>query len=285
MALMIGSMRTNVITDATRLLRRRFVLCCHALLLLVSSSPASGELKGLSDMTRVPAGTFIMGSNNGPKDERPQHKVSLAEFFIDRNQVTNTEFARFLNANGTRAPDGQRWYDTDDNDARIHRQERNWRPDPGHENNPVMEVSWYGAVAYCKGLGKRLPTEAEWEKAARGTDARKFPWGNEAPNRTRAHFGAGWNDLKPVGGLPAGASPYGTLDMARNGWEWVSSAYRPYPYDASDGREDLTIPHVRGTRGGGHDSNAAEMATTHCGRNVSRNPRSGHHNIGFRCVR
>lgn len=268
--------------SATRL--HRFVLCCHALLLLVSSSPAA-EPRDLSDMVHVPAGPFIMGSNDGPEDERPQHTVSLAEFFIDRNQVTNAEFTRFLNAKGTRASGGQRWYDTDDSDARIHQHEGKWRPDPGHENHPVMEVSWYGAVAYCERLGKRLPTEAEWEKAARGTDARKFPWGNEAPDRTRAHFGAGWNDLKPVGGFPAGASPYGALDMAGNGWEWVSSAYQPYPYDASDGREDLNVLRVRGTRGGGHDTPPAELTTTHRGRNVSRNPRSGHHNIGFRCAR
>ena len=278
-------MRTNFLMDATRLLPHRFVLCCYALLVLANSSPAAEEPEGLSDMTRVPAGTFIMGSNNGPEDERPQHKVSLAEFFIDRNQLTNTEFARFLNIKGTRARDGQRWYDTDDGDARIHRHGGNWRPDPGHENNPVMEVSWYGAVAYCRWLSKRLPTEAEWEKAARGTDARKFPWGNEVPDRTRAHFGAGWNDLIPVGGLPAGASPFGALDMAGNGWEWVSSAYRTYPYDSSDGREDLDTLHVRGTRGGGHDSPASEMTTTERGQNVSRNPRSGHHNVGFRCAR
>ena len=268
-----------------RLLLHRIVLCCYALLVLANSTPAAEEPEGLSDMTRVPAGTFIMGSSNGPEDERPQHNVKLAEFFIDRNQVANAEYARFLNIKGTRARDGQRWYDTDDGDARIHRHGGNWRPDPGHENNPVMEVSWYGAVAYCRWLGKRLPTEAEWEKAARGTDARKFPWGNEAPDRMRAHFGAGWNELQPVGVLPAGASPFGALDMAGNGWEWVSSAYRTYPYDSSDGREDLDTLHVRGTRGGGHDSPASEMTTTERGRNVSRNPRSGHHNIGFRCAR
>ena len=86
-------------------------------------------------------------------------------------------------------------------------------------------------------------------------------------------------------GFPAGASPYGVQDMAGNAWEWVSSAYRPYPYDPHDGREDLAAGPVRGTRGGGHDSPADEITTTQRGRNLSRNPASGHHNIGFRCAK
>ena len=158
-------------------------------------------------------------------------------------------------------------------------------PTPGHENRPVVEASWFGALAYCARLGKRLPTEAEWEKAARGADARKYPWGDELPDGTRAHFNAGWNDFRDVGIFSQGASPYGVLDMAGNGWEWVSSAYLPYPYSAADGREDLTREQVRGTRGGGQDSRAEELTTTHRGRQVSRNFRSGHHNIGFRCAR
>lgn len=236
-------------------------------------------------MVRIPAGSFWMGDDNGFADEKPRHQVNVAEFFIDRTKVTNAQFARFMNANGTQAADGQRWYDVDDNDARIHRRNKQWTAHPGHENHPVVETSWHGALAYCRWLGKRLPTEAEWEKAARGTDGRKFPWGNEAPDKSRAHFAGGWNELKPVGSFPQGASPYGVLDMAGNGWEWVSSAYLPYPYDARDGREDLTRDAVRGTRGGGHDSRPEELSTTQRGRHVSRNPRGGHHNISFRCAR
>lgn len=246
---------------------------------------AAADSTNVSEMVRVPGGTFRMGNHNGPEDERPQHQVDVAEFFIDRIPVTNAQFARFLNAKGTQAAGGQRWYDIDDNDARIHRRDDQWAADAGSENHPVVEASWYGALAYCAWLGKRLPTEAEWEKAARGTDGRKYPWGNEPPDRSRAHFGAGWNELRPVGSLPKGASPYGVLDLAGNGWEWVSSAYRPYPYSPNDRREDPTRLQVRVTRGGGHDSSPEELTTTQRGRQVSRNPRGGHHNIGFRCAR
>jgi formylglycine-generating enzyme required for sulfatase activity len=237
------------------------------------------------DMLRIPAGPFLMGSDDGPADERPQHRISLPEFSIDRLPVTNAQFARFLESKGVGAATGDRWYDIDDNDARIHRRDGKWQADSGFENHPVVEVSWFGAAAYCGWAGKRLPTEAEWEKSARGIDGRKFPWGNEPPDRTRGHFTGGWNDLRPVGSFPKGASPYGVLDLAGNGWEWVSSAYLAYPYNASDGREDSKRPQVRVTRGGGHDSPAEELTTTHRGGHVSRNFRSGHHNIGFRCAR
>ena len=246
---------------------------------------AASDAKIQADMVLIPAGPFTMGGNTGPEDERPQHRVNLGEYLIDRNKVNNAQFAGFINARGIHSADGQRWYDGDDNDARIHRRNGRWTADPGHENDPVVEVSWHGARAYCEWLGKRLPTEAEWEKAARGTDGRKFPWGNEPPDKSRAHFGAGWNELKPVGSFPKGASPFALFDMAGNGWEWVSSAYLPYPYDPKDGREDLHRDAVRGTRGGGHDSRPDELTATHRGRHVSRNPRGGHHNISFRCAR
>jgi len=238
-----------------------------------------------SEMAAIPAGAFPMGSNDGPDDERPAHQVSVAAFEIERLPVTNARFAEFLNAVGTHNRNGEKLFDDDDPDARIHQQGGRWVNDKGFENHPLVEASWAGARDYCAWRGKRLPTEAEWEKAARGSDGRKYPWGNTPPDRTRGQYAMRFNDTAPADAFPAGASPYGVLDMAGNAWEWVSSAYRPYPYNAGDGREDLKAGPVRATRGGGHDSPAEEITTTQRGRNLSRNPRSGHHNIGFRCAK
>jgi formylglycine-generating enzyme required for sulfatase activity len=245
---------------------------------------ASKSAKVLDDeMVNIPAGPFTMGSDVGPVDERPAHRVDLPAFRIDRFPVTNAQFAEFLNAVGTRNSKGEQLFDDKDPDARIHRVDGKWIADRGFERHPVVEVSWPGARDYCAWRGRRLPSESEWEKAARGEDGRRYPWGNEAPNKARARYAAGWNETAPVDAHRRGASPYGVLDMAGNTWEWVSSAYRAYPYRA-DGREDLNADVVRATRGGGHDSPALEITTTQRGRTLSRAPRIGHHNIGFRCA-
>ena len=252
---------------------------------MICATSARSAQPAADEMVSIPAGSFTMGSDNGPDDERPAHQVTLAAYAIERFPVTNAQFAEFLNAVAASPSGPVRLYDFEDPDARIHRRANRWAAHAGFENHPVVEVTWAGALAYCKQHGKRLPTEAEWEKAARGTDARRFPWGNDLPNRKRAQYVAGWNETAPVDAYPAGASPYGVRDMSGNAWEWVSSAYRPYPYRADDGREDLQPGPVRGTRGGGHDSPASELTTTHRGRTVSRNPVAGHHNISFRCAR
>lgn len=258
----------------------------QALVLLLLLGCTAGATRA-QEMVEVPAGQFTMGSDDGPADERPVHRVEIARFRIDRLPVSNADFGTFLDAQGprgTRAGQAYRRYDDDDGDARIHRVEGRWRADPGFERHPVNEVTWAGARDYCAWKGKRLPTEAEWEKAARGTDGRRYPWGNQPPDASRARFGAGWTQTVAVDATPAGASPYGALDMAGNQWEWVSSLYRPYPYRADDGREDPDADGARATRGGGHDSPPEELTTTQRGRNLSRAPRAGHHNIGFRCA-
>ena len=240
------------------------------------------------EMVEVPAGEFPMGSNQGPHDERPAHRVTLDRFTIDRLPVTNQAFAAFLESTalqGERGGTRYRRYDDDDSDARIHRVEGVWRADAGFETHPANEVTWNGARDYCAWRGKRLPTEAEWEKAARGTDGRRYPWGMTPPGADRAKFNAGWNQSAPADAYPSGASPYGALDMAGNQWEWASSLYRPYPYSSTDGREDPDAEGVRATRGGGHDSPPEDLTTTQRGRTLSRAPRAGHHNIGFRCAR
>jgi iron(II)-dependent oxidoreductase len=237
------------------------------------------------EMVRVPGGSFVMGSDDGPDDERPAHTVRLDKFEIDRMPVTNADFAQFLDRFGAFGANGAHHYDWDDRDARIHRVGGGWRADAGYETHPAVEATWIGAAKYCRWRGKRLPTEAEWERAAHGGERRRYPWGDSAPTRAHARFQAGWNETAPAGAHPAGASPYGALGMAGNVWHWVSSAYRPYPYRADDGREDPTPGPVRSTRGGGHDSPAEELRATERGRKLSRNPAAGHHNIGFRCAR
>mgnify|MGYP003337635515 FL=1 len=237
------------------------------------------------EMVRIPAGPFTMGSQEGVEDERPAHTVTLSAFEIDRYQVTNAEFAAFLQQHGTRDAWGQRYYDWDDGDARIHQVNGQWHADPGFEDHPVVEASWWGALSYCRSVGKRLPTEAEWEKAARGTDVRRYPWGNTAPSASQARFASGSNDTVPVDTYGAQPSPYGVVGMAGNAWHWVSSAYRPYPCREDDGREDITPGPVRATRGGGHDANAEKLRTTERGRTLSRAPTAGHHNISFRCAK
>ena len=238
-----------------------------------------------NELITVSAGPFTMGSNDGPDDERPAHQINLAAFEIDRFPVTNAQFADFLSAHGTHNKAGERLYDHDDPDARVHQQGGRWAADRGYENHPVVEPTWVGARDYCLWRSKRLPTEAEWEKAARGTDGRKYPWGNSPADANRARYAMRYGDTSPVDGFPAGASSYGVLDMSGNAWEWISSAYRPYPFNANDGREDPKPGPVRATRGGGHDSPAAEISATYRGRSLSRNPASGHHNIGFRCAK
>lgn len=225
-----------------------------------------------------------MGSNSGPDDEKPQHTIFIKSFFLDILPVSNADFATFLNIQGLKNQQGDALYDHQDSDARIHRRNLIWQSDLTYELHPVNEVSWVGARDYCAWLNKRLPTEAEWEKAARGIDGRKYPWGNAAPTARLALFGAPYNSSAPVDVFPDGASPYGILDMAGNQWEWVSSIYQPYPYKPDDGRENQNAGPIRSTRGGGHDSNAEEISTTHRGRFLSRNPKAGHHNIGFRCA-
>lgn len=235
-------------------------------------------------MALISEGDFVMGSNTGPDDEKPEHRAFVKSFLMDIHPVSNANFAKFLNARGLKNQLGESFYDDDDRDARIHQQNSLWQADIGYATHPVNEVSWVGARDYCAWLNKRLPTEAEWEKAARGTDGRKYPWGNSKPTHKQALYGAAYNASAPVDAFPEGASPYGVFDLSGNQWEWVSSAYRPYPYSAEDGRENQTPGPVRSTRGGGHDSGEDEITTTQRGRNLSRNPKAGHHNIGFRCA-
>ena len=241
---------------------------------------------GADDMVLLAGGTFTMGSEDGLSDERPTHHVTVKPFWIDRRPVTNAEFAAFLEkVGGTKNADGQNLFDFDDGDARIHKVQGRWRADSGFENHPANEMSWYGARDYCAALGKRLPTEAEREFAARGTEGRTYPWGEAEPDPTRARFGVGWIRTRRVGSFPHGATPEGVLDLAGNVHEWTASVMRPYPYRADDGREEPDIFADRVVRGGAADTGPDTLRASWRGASVSRGARAGHHNIGFRCVK
>lgn len=187
-------------------------LVLSALLLAGLSRGSARAAEAPEGMVLVAAGPYLIGSNAGNVDERPAHRAKLPAFFIDRTEVTVAEYARFVQATGHAAPP-------------------DWpggTPDPKRLRHPVVNVSWFDANAYARWAGKRLPTEAEWEKAARGGDGRSLPWGNEWAEG-RANLQAGEDkELRPVGSYPDGASPCGAVDMLGNAWEWTADWYHAY---------------------------------------------------------
>jgi formylglycine-generating enzyme required for sulfatase activity len=197
------------------------------------------------ELVRVPAGEFLMGSHlavdrEAAKGELPQHRVYLAEFAIGVVPVTNAQYAAFVQSAGVGAP--SHW-------------DRERIP-AGKEDHPVVWVSWRDARAFCDWLSQatgrsfRLPSEAEWEKAARGTNGRTYPWADRRLEAELCNYDMLVGHTTPVGAYPGNVSPYGALDLAGNAGEWTSSLYRPYPYGADDGREDPAAEGVRVVRGG-----------------------------------
>jgi serine/threonine-protein kinase len=166
-------------------------------------------------MVSVPAGEFLMGSadsdSEADSDEKPQHKVYLDAFWIDQTEVTKDQYQKCVDAGKCAAPGCS---------------------GTGKGDHPVVCVSWQDATNYCGWAGRRLPTEAEWEKAARGTDGRKYPWGNEAPNDKLLNYNRSVGNTSAVGSYPSGASPYGALDMAGNVWEWTADWYNETYYQS-----------------------------------------------------
>jgi len=228
------------------------------------------------ECVRVPAGEFLMGSSlaedrEAAKGELPQHRVTVAEFYIGKVPVTNAQYAAFVRSAKYGAP-----LDSD---------REGIAQDKGE--HPVVGSSWHDARAFCAWLSQatgrrfRLPTEAEWEKAARGTNGRIYPWGDRLPEAELCNYEMLVGHTTPVGAYPGNVSPYGALDLAGNVGEWTSSLYRPYPYRADDGREDPTTEGVRVVRGGAF-SLTRWNARCACRLRYSPDRKSGHD--GFRVV-
>jgi iron(II)-dependent oxidoreductase len=243
-------------------------------LIILAPAVASGD-----ELVRIPGGAFVMGRDGGPSEEAPAHRVSLAPFRIQIRKVTNREFAAFLDAAGLTGPDGRR-YDDDDGDARIHRKDGRWVANPGFEEHPAVEVSWFGARDYCAWKGWRLPTEAEWERAARGTDGRPYPWGAAPPTPERAVFGRRYNATDRGDARPAGRTPEGVEDLLGNLREWTGTALLPYPWRSTPftGAGRVVV------RGASHDDPAESLNVTRRRDYERRGAAAGHHFVGFRCA-
>ncbi|MCJ7518140.1 MAG: formylglycine-generating enzyme family protein [Anaerolineaceae bacterium] len=210
--------------------------------------------KDQMEMIYIPSGEFTMGWDGtdstisvlpGPYPDFLVHNVDLGSYWIDKYEVTNGQYQQCVRGGACR-PCKQN---------NIPPQGTDYFTQPEYADYPVVNVSWYMARDFCEWAGKRLPTEAEWEKAARGTDGKKYPWGNDPyseklanicdvncpsakkGNISNPNFNDGFPGPAPVGSFPAGASPYGLLDMAGNVWEWTSTAAKLYPYNPNDSRE------------------------------------------------
>jgi formylglycine-generating enzyme required for sulfatase activity len=247
-----------------------------------SPSPTSTTVLGIGSTSKslkdemvlvfVPAGEFTMGSDGGDADNRPAHQVYLDAFWIDRTEVTNEMYAKCVEANQCNSPDSKR-----------SKTRPSYFNNPEFGNYPVIYVTWDDAYAYCSWAGRRLPTEAEWEKAARGPNGYKYPWGNVDPKDTLLNYNGNVSDTSEAGRYPEGASIYGALDMAGNVWEWVNDWYDPNYYEISPATNPLgpTSEDSRVLRGGSWNPLNAAVGSIY---RYAFVPTTKNDIFGFRCA-
>ena len=231
--------------------------------------PATTTGKDGAPMVLVPAGEFTMGSEQGDDDEQPVHRVFLDSFYLDTFEVTNGQFAKFVAAIQSEPP----WGFADQETPVV------------RADQPVRWVNWLEATGYCLWAGKRLPTEAEWEKAARGTDGRVYPWGNEPPTPIHAVFGLkeGAETVSPIGNRDKGMSPYGVHDLAGNLYEWVAdwydeAVYTPLPTSNPRGP---AAGATKVQRGGSYINSPYRLRSSF---RTKGDPTEHDPNVGFRCA-
>ncbi|MBK9948563.1 MAG: SUMF1/EgtB/PvdO family nonheme iron enzyme [Nitrospira sp.] len=257
-----------------------FLLMASAQSLQAVIAPPKG--KDRAPMVEVPTGSFPMGvppgDRDGGRDEYPRHEVVLDTFLIDQFEVTNGRYLEFIKSTGHRVPQNPT------NPTR-----NLWQGGTITESlaeRPVINVDWFDADAYCKWAGKRLPSEAEWEKAAKGTSDRRFPWGNVEPTAKHLNYNQKWigeKTLMPVGSYEAGKSPYGVYDIVGNVWEWVNDWYDARYYEKSPsknppGPQEGTKKVIRGA-GWQNETPTVRIFTR-----VDSDPTMRNESTGFRCA-
>ena len=264
------------------------------LTVLAACEQSSVSSEPPEDMVLIPAGEFVMGtdSEGANADQKPAHRVYLEAFYIDKHEVTNAEYEEFILAGGYKKKefwteegwdfiqkfqfDAGEWHKIE---TPLQYGENSVSTEPDH---PVIGVSWYEANAYATWAGKRLPTEAEWEKAARGTDGHIYPWGKEMDFSKLSYF-PHVTKLQAVGSFSGGASPYGVMDMAGSVWEWCSDWYGE-SYYLQGSRKNPKGPDSgenRVLRGGGWDSIRLQLR---CSYRYYESEGRRTYNVGFRCV-
>jgi eukaryotic-like serine/threonine-protein kinase len=235
----------------------------------------------------VPAGWFDMGSlpedPGADADEYPLHEVYLDAFWIDQVEVTNAMFARFLNQMGNQVEERASWLDAGDEDVQIYQAEGEWQVKKGYETHPVVEVNWFGAQAYCRWAGRQLPSEAQWERAARGSDRRTFPPGEKINCSHANTIECKRNSAEPADARPDGASPFNAFDMAGNLWEWVADWYDTNFYTESPA-ENPSGPldgQFKVLRGGSYGQDRMHARSANRRHNA---PANSQFDYGFRCA-
>lgn len=222
-------------------------------------------------MILIPAGEFAMGDDRGQDDEQPVHRVTLNAFYLDAYEVTVSHYAEFLHVQKPEPP--FKWHEANLNT---------------HARKPVLGVSWFDARDYCRWVGKRLPTEAEWEFAARGSEGRTYPWGHTHPTKGHTTAGKtawrGYDTVSHVGQLELGRTPNGIYDLAGNLWEWVADWYDStyYQFSPRDNPAGPKAGPLRSLRGGAwnNDSKALRSANR-----AGYAPDTKRNDVGFRCAR
>jgi eukaryotic-like serine/threonine-protein kinase len=250
------------------------------------------KISAIDGMTQlfVPAGIVKMGGLDVllENDEIPAHDVTLEAFWIDQVEVTNGMYGLCVQAGVCRPP------------VKVNSDNHEYYfGNPEFQDYPVIQVAWFDAQAYCQWAGRRLPTEAEWERAARSDDMRDYPWGNEPPNEQNSNANNTVGDVTRVGSYAAGASPFGALDMAGNVWEWVADYYQPDYYAESPlmnptGPENGGLDHLRVIRGGSFQDSLFDLRVSNRGYEVGPDPSKlpnvdayygrSSVKIGFRCA-